>query len=196
MRRTHRTGESATGIVLASQWQCGVLSRHFMKQFLIILALVIILFALGISLSTKAGPPGQSKIYSVRRDDLEMNAAMNTASQTIDVFKKALASNDSNYKFFAIKSRFDIPNGEEHIWLKNIFIKNNNFWGIVDSKPITTSEIKAGDKIQIKTEMISDWMFIDCGKLKGGYTIRILRARMSEDDKKRFDSENNIIIED
>ncbi len=167
-----------------------------MKQFFIILALVLILFAFTNSQLHKTERPGIPTIYSVHRDDIEMNEAINSANQTIKIFEEALLRKDRNYKFFAIKSRFKTPRGEEHIWLRNIFIRENEYWGIVGNLPEDISEIEVGDTIRIINETISDWMFLDSGRLKGGYTIRLLRARMSDNERQKFDSANNIIIED
>jgi uncharacterized protein YegJ (DUF2314 family) len=38
-------------------------------------------------------------------------------------------------------------------------------------------------------------MYIEENKLRGGYTVRVLRNKMSESEKKQFDNENGMIIE-
>ena len=39
-------------------------------------------------------------------------------------------------------------------------------------------------------------MYIEENKLRGGYTIRALRNKMSQSEKKQFYEENGMIIED
>jgi uncharacterized protein YegJ (DUF2314 family) len=62
--------------------------------------------------------------------------------------------------------------------------------------PESTTDVKIGDKIQILNDNISDWMYVDNQKLRGGFTIRVLRKRMTESERKQFDAENGLIIED
>jgi uncharacterized protein YegJ (DUF2314 family) len=50
--------------------------------------------------------------------------------------------------------------------------------------------VKVGDTVQISNDNISDWMYVDGIKLRGGYTIRLLRKRMTETERKQFDAEN------
>jgi uncharacterized protein YegJ (DUF2314 family) len=134
-------------------------------------------------------------IYTVTGEDKEMNEAIETANKTIDNFKKALISNDPNYKYFALKRRFNTAKGGEHIWISNIKIVNDNYYGVVDNLPESTDEVKLGDTIKIEPDKISDWMFLDEDKLIGGYTIRVLRNRMTEKERKQFDKESNFTID-
>jgi uncharacterized protein YegJ (DUF2314 family) len=39
-------------------------------------------------------------------------------------------------------------------------------------------------------------MYLEKGKLYGGYTVRVLRKRMTPAEQKQFDKENNIIFAD
>jgi len=139
---------------------------------------------------------GEPPIYSVSNDDVEMNHAVLTAYQTLDTFKMALLSKNKSYKYFALKSRFITSNGNEHIWLKNIILKDKKYVGIVANLPESISNVKIGDTISILKNNISDWMYIDKNKLRGGYTIRILRKRMTESEKKLFDAKSGFIIEE
>lgn len=42
---------------------------------------------------------------------------------------------------------------------------------------------------------ISDWMIIEDNKLIGGYTIKNLRNKMTEEERKAFDGSFGVIIE-
>ena len=39
-------------------------------------------------------------------------------------------------------------------------------------------------------------MYIDNQKLRGGYTLRVLRNRMTETERKQFDADSGLIIEE
>jgi len=56
--------------------------------------------------------------------------------------------------------------------------------------------VKIGDTIEIRPNEISDWMYIDNGTLRGGSTIRVLRNRMSVEERTAFDAEYGVVIED
>lgn len=105
-------------------------------------------------------------------------------------------SSNPDFKYFALKTRFKTANGGEHIWVSNISLKDNKYYGVVDNLPESTTDVKIGDTIQIVNENISDWMYIDNQKLRGGFTIRLLRKRMTETERKQFDAVNGLIIED
>jgi len=146
--------------------------------------------------TTKTERKGEPTIYSVTDNDTEMNEAIKTANQTLDKFNDALKSCNPDFYYFALKTRFETPNGGEHIWVSNITFENNKYFGVVDNLPETTTDVKIGDTIQIVNDNISDWMYVDNQKLHGGFTIRLLRKRMTEPERKQFDAENGLIIEE
>lgn len=126
-------------------------------------------------------------IYSLNDDDKEMNLAIELANATLDDFDKALKSPESEN--FALKIRYDLNNKSEHIWAVDIEKIGNDYFGIIDNVPNSETSINLNDKVKIEKEKISDWMFSREGKLFGGYTIIVLRNRMSESEKENFDKE-------
>lgn len=56
--------------------------------------------------------------------DTAMNAAMDAARKSLDRFDRALGSPDS-IEYFALKVRYDSPEGVEHIWMSDIRIEDN-----------------------------------------------------------------------
>ncbi len=124
-------------------------------------------------------------IFSLTDDDAEMNAAIESAKETLADFDKALI--DSGNENFALKISFDVRDKVEHIWAVNIEKIDDEYLGIIDNIPNSVTEIKLNNKIEIEKNRISDWMFSKNGKLYGGFTIRVLRNRMSELEKENFD---------
>ena len=108
---------------------------------------------------------------------------------------EALKSGNPNFEYFALKTRFNTSSGGEHIWVSNITFKENKYFGVVDNLPESTTDVKLGDTIRINDNNISDWLYIDNQKLRGGYTVKVLRNRMTEQERKQFDEENRLIIE-
>lgn len=167
-----------------------------MKQNLLTLVILFGLVSCNNNQTNKTERNGEPTIYHVTNIDAEMNDAIKTANQTLDKFNEALKSGNPNFGYFALKTRFNSSNGGEHIWVSSITLKDNKYFGIVDNLPASTTDVKLDDTIEIKNANISDWMYIDNQKLRGGYTVRLLRSRMTEQERKQFDEGNGIIIED
>lgn len=137
----------------------------------------------------------QQSVIDVQSNDLEMNHAIEEAKKTLYKFKDALRSKNKDFSYFALKSKFKSDNGVEHIWISDVTIKNEKYIGVIDNIPKSITYLHIGDTIQLSYENISDWMYVDNNTLRGGYTIRLLRKRMSENERKRFDAEIKLVIE-
>lgn len=157
-----------------------------------ILSLAIILI---ITLSCNNIQKGKSDIISVESDDSEMNLATEKAKLTIKNFDLALKSNNPNFKYFSVKKPYKTESCDEHIWINDVVLKGDKYLGVIGNTPEYTNEIELGDTVLVKKSEISDWMYVEENKLRGGYTIRALRNKMSESEKKKFDNENGMIIE-
>lgn len=157
---------------------------------------ILICLALTGCIDGRTKREGEPDVINIQGDDQEMNEAIKNANTTLAEFKNALISKKTNLQSFSLKTRFDTPTGGEHIWVSDIQLKKGNYWGVVDNLPESTTDVKLGDTIQIKDNNISDWMYIDNGKLKGGFTIRVLRNKMTIEDRKKFDEESGLVIEE
>jgi len=126
-------------------------------------------------------------IFSLSEDDKEMNSAIELANKTLIDFDEALKFSENEN--FALKIRYDINDKSEHIWAVNIEKIDDDYFGIIDNLPNSVIDIKLTDKVKIEKDKISDWMFSKKGKLLGGFTIRVIRNRMSQLEKEKFDKE-------
>lgn len=128
-----------------------------------------------------------SRIETVESDDEEMNAAVEKAKMTFNEFVDALKNVDQNKSDFSIKVPFEYADGHEHIWVAEIELKEDRIYGYINNDPVYVTHIKLGDEIEIKPDQISDWFYIEDGKLIGGFTIRVLRDRMTDEEKQQLD---------
>ena len=55
--------------------------------------------------------------------------------------------------------------------------------------------MKIGDRHSVNPDEITDWSYVENGKLVGGYTIRVLFAEMSNDEKQQFEKQADFKIE-
>lgn len=157
------------------------------------LVVLIIFCCVSCKNSDKVERENQPTIYNVESDYKEMSEAIKKANQTLTDFNSALQNPKIEVK--SLKVKFETANGNEHIWLSNIEYKDGKYWGILDNEPEYITEYKIGDKIEIDNSKISDWMYLENGKLFGGYTIKLLRSRMTENERNQFDAESGMQID-
>ena len=135
-------------------------------------------------------------IHLLEGEDNEMNSAIENAQKSLYKFKKAITSENPNYYNFALKERFNTSDGGgEHIWISEIQYDNEKYYGIVDGKPISTKEVKFGDTIEVKYQDITDWMYFDKNIVKGAFTTKVLRTRMSQQERDQMDQESGMKFE-
>lgn len=135
--------------------------------------------------------------YTVTPEDPSFNSAITKARQTIDEFDKAITSGNSSYTDFAVKKRFLTPDdGGEHMWVAGIILVNGTYKGFVNNDAENTLEVKYGDTVIVRKDEITDWMYLDSNVLRGGYTIRAVRNKLSKDERIKMDNELGFKIED
>jgi uncharacterized protein YegJ (DUF2314 family) len=140
--------------------------------------------------------PGEPEIYELGDNDKRMNAAIDSAVQTIHLFKAALLSKADSLEAFSLKVKYSMPDGyDEHIWVSDIRLEDSVFTGYIGNTPNVITEVKLGDFVRIRPERISDWMYLASNKLRGGFTIRAIRDKLSPQERTAFDGENGFIIE-
>jgi uncharacterized protein YegJ (DUF2314 family) len=135
--------------------------------------------------------------YTVTPEDRIFNSAITNARQTINELDKALESNNPSYTEFAVKKRFITPDdGGEHMWVAGITLVNGTYKGFVNNDAEKTLEVKYGDTVIVRKDEITDWMYLDNNVLRGGYTIRAVRNRLSKEERVKMDSELGFKVED
>jgi len=134
-------------------------------------------------------------VHLLEGEDVEMNNAIETAQNTIYKFKEAINSQNPDFYNFALKERFNTDKGGEHIWISEVQYFDDKFYGIVDDKPISTTEVNLGDTIQVNYENITDWMYFDKNIVKGAYTTKVLRKRMTQKEREEMDKKSGMIFE-
>ena len=98
-----------------------------------------------------------------------------------------------NQSGFAVKKKFPIRGDEgEHIWLTELTYDGKEFHGRVNNEPVDVKNVKLGDRSSVSPAEISDWMFVQDGRLVGGATIRILYDLSSPAGRKKFEKETGL----
>jgi uncharacterized protein YegJ (DUF2314 family) len=77
--------------------------------------------------------------------------------------------------------------------ISDISFDGTQFEGVLGNEPIYIQKIHLGDHVVIQMKDISDRIIIDDGKLLGGFIIYVLRSKMSESERKKFDRKMELL---
>jgi uncharacterized protein YegJ (DUF2314 family) len=141
----------------------------------------------------KQDPP--DRVTYVADNDPRMNAAIEKARATVNTFIAALQTPKAGQSGFSIKMAFIDGGNTEHMWLTPVQYDGKSFRGTVNNTPEKVNNVKMGQQVSIEPSKISDWMFVENGKLKGGHTLRVLRDAMTPAERADFDKSVPFVIE-
>ncbi len=114
-------------------------------------------------------------------------AATKQARTDVDKFIQALDTRTQDQKSFAILVKIENELAVEHVWAANIKLEDNRFVAQISEAPKEIHSVHQGDSIKVKQNEILDWMYVDDGKLVGGYTIRAMRDMLTQKERDGFD---------
>ncbi|WP_086594464.1 DUF2314 domain-containing protein [Hymenobacter crusticola] len=156
----------------------------------------LILFAC-ISCDPSSTKPAEREkgVYSIESNDPEMTLAIKRGKASFSQFLSAMQQQDSANSNFAVKVHYDDGEQVEHIWLSNLTVENSQLYGVVDNVPEFTKQVKEGQKVKVDTSLVTDWNYTRGKKLIGGYTIKLLRERMTPAERTEFDESTGWEIE-
>jgi uncharacterized protein YegJ (DUF2314 family) len=134
-------------------------------------------------LQNKSGDP---EVYRVENQHAAMRKAVDQARKTVGEFIKAVQHPAAGQTDFEVKKPFVQGNRVEHIWLSDVEFVGGRFKGKVDNESMKIHGLKMGQVVSVNPDEISDWAYVDNGKLVGGYTIRVHYNELSPAEKKEF----------
>ncbi len=146
-------------------------------------------------LAREARRPGREpEIFRVEDKDVLMRHAVRDARRTVGVFIAAVKNPKPGQRDFEVKEPFVQDGDVEHLWLSDVEFSGNRFHGRVDNRPSKIKGLKFGARVSVKPDEISDWAFVENGRLVGGYTIRALYHNLPPGRKRDFEHEANFRI--
>jgi uncharacterized protein YegJ (DUF2314 family) len=123
----------------------------------------------------------ENPVIEVEADDIEMNAAIAHARVTVDEFVKRLQKPKPMDESFSVKKMIEDNGDVEHFWLIDISYSDGIFTGTVGNVPQSVRNVKFGQKVNVAESEITDWMYLDDGKLVGNFTLQVLLKRMPKE---------------
>ncbi len=156
---------------------------------------VVCAAALSLVVLTGCSKKPDDKVTYVKKDDQAMNAAMAKARSSVNKFIAVLKSPKPGQSDFSVKVPFVQADSTEHMWLTSVSYDGKVFTGTVNNEPQMVNNVKLGDRTTIAPSKISDWMYVENGKLVGGETLRVLRNRLPANERAEFDKQVGFVID-
>lgn len=75
----------------------------------------------------------------------------------------------------------------EFMWLNEVMFDGREVQGTLLNAPHSLRSVKEGDQVKVAGKKIVDWMYVQLGKTYGGFTIDLMRSRMSRGERKQHD---------
>ena len=122
-------------------------------------------------------------VHGVDPGDQEMNAAMYRARSTVAEFSQRLPALRSGNAFFTVKFPLSENGQTEHVWINEPEFDGESFSGYLASEPVSLPSWSYGDRVSVAADGISDWVAVSDGTLYGGFTLHVLRPRMTEKER-------------
>jgi uncharacterized protein YegJ (DUF2314 family) len=124
-------------------------------------------------------------------DEELMDAAIAEAKSTLGTFVSALQAQDVRKTSFNIKKGYAFGReGKEFIWISEVKLVGTDFEGRINNEPVNDIGVKLGQTVRVKRDEVADWMFMDGGRLQGGYTIVALVY--GSDEQKQYEKNMQI----
>lgn len=141
-------------------------------------------------------PTANPEVTDVSENDAEMNRAMQQARDTIADFVERLKAPPSPDTIVRLEAQFEGGGNTEYIWLRDVAAADGSFSGTIADAPVDVQDVHEGDHVTVPLDRVTDWMVIEGKRLvAGGYTIRVLRERLSPEERKAYDEEHDLVIE-
>lgn len=119
------------------------------------------------------------QVIMVDDNDKDMARAIKNARRTVSDFIQRLKHPQKYDESFSIKKKIQYHGEIEHFWLSNVTYRNGVFAGKIANQPELVKNVQFGDTVKVKETEISDWMWLNRGKMHGGYTLRAMLKYMS-----------------
>lgn len=120
--------------------------------------------------------------------DAELNAAMQSARQSLPEFLAESLNNDSTGSAFTIKVHAATPKGQEDLWMTGIAQDGDHFTAVVESDPkVLTEQFPMGTEVRFGPGDVVEWHYFKDDKVVGAQVTRILRQRMTPQEREEHD---------
>lgn len=112
-------------------------------------------------------------------DHDDMKRAITEARTRLGEFRKTLEARAADTTQFALKVRYPVAGGHEHIWVGDIETRGSSFHGKIANDPQNIAGVRLGSEVEVDESTISDWAYFRGRKAHGHFTTRALLPHAS-----------------
>jgi uncharacterized protein YegJ (DUF2314 family) len=120
------------------------------------------------------------------KSDPEMNAAITKARSNLPVFWAKFASHTTGEDGFSLKLALTDDGNTEHVWCGEIVGDSNKATCVIHNIPEYIKNFQMGETVEVDETKISDWMYRLNGKIKGGESIRVMAAKLPDEEAQQY----------
>lgn len=73
------------------------------------------------------------------------------------------------------------------MWIGDLTVEGDSLHGKVDNEPEYIHNVVSGQLVSIHKDSIADWNYTRNNKLIGGYSIKVIKERMTPAERAEFD---------
>ena len=104
------------------------------------------------------------------------------ARSSLPTFWSKLADPTVDEDGFSLKIAISEGEETEHFWCGEIEGNATKASCRISNEPQVVHSVTEGQRIDVDPKLISDWMYMLNGKIKGGETIRVIIPTLSKDE--------------
>jgi uncharacterized protein YegJ (DUF2314 family) len=135
----------------------------------------------------KGPTPSSDLAVAAPKDDPILEAARRKARDSLTQFTSRLQEPAPSQSHFSVKVAIKSGGMVHYLWLLNIKYLDGRFTGTLGPDARGLDPHHPGEMITVPAEEVFDWMYVDGGKLVGGYSLRALRDQLSGKNREAFE---------
>jgi len=132
---------------------------------------------------------------ALKKSDPALSGAAERARATIGRFRELIAGLQGDDVFHSAKLRVRDPERSEaegkdwffYVWVHFVRIDGDGFVGETIRAPTGAPQLEDGQVHRFAESEIYDWMVNDDGRLHGGFSLRVMRTKLPEEQRAAYD---------
>jgi uncharacterized protein YegJ (DUF2314 family) len=120
-------------------------------------------------------------------EDVALEAATNRARQSLPEFTARLRDHSPQQTDFSIKVEVHDEDVIHYFWLQRVRYVEPHFTGVLGQDAVHWQNHRPGEVITVPADQVFDWMYVEDGKLHGGFSTRAIRSHLSGKQREAFD---------
>jgi uncharacterized protein YegJ (DUF2314 family) len=137
----------------------------------------------------------RAEVRRIAVDDPLTAAAIVEARRTVGEFLRAYRARGGQQRDFRIKMLVAERGLVEQFWVSVESATDGSFTGTIGNHPGDITGVKYGERVTVPAGEVSDWMYVENGVLRGGYSVRLMRDRLQPEERPAFEREMGFRIE-